>query len=683
LVNETEISCSDIEGDEQGWQPMANALRASDVDRALGIQPDLVNGNWSTIPAMIDQARYAGVDTLRIAAPTTNNPYGQFDTLAEAGFKLEFVADTRVSPQDNVAAIADFIIKHPGSVAFVEGPNEPNNFNVNYAGMSGIPAAVAWQANFYAAMNANPVTAGIFVAGMSSWPAVAAASDGNNMHIYPNHGGQPGASLAEGLGVQNAVDPGKGFVITEIGWYTAPGVIDPNPFVDGVDETTQAKLVLNAYMDGIQQGAKAVTLYSLRDWIYTNTGAHYGIFHSDGTPKTAATSLHNLQNILSDTGADASSFTVKPLDYTLEVLAVWREPDVWNEVAGQAITPAGVAINLHLPGNANAAIYDPMVGAAALQTAASVTNLQMSVTDHPIFVTLSAMSDAHLGTAHALSGVPAAQISVGQSDFGGSTYQTYRSILAWGKGLGATLKPAEWDAGYATKLAFDNFVKTTVNLAKFGTSDFDIMLVSAKRGSVSLGNGDDHVTWVAHSEGPSTTVTSNTMTINTGSGNDVVKITAAGLSSLADPDKSSNGRLYNPGYDGKYSIANVTFGNGHDIVTVEGKTTLVLHAGIGQATAKGGTGNDLFYAGPGSGNFTGGDGADTFIFTKSNGHVTIQDFASGIDHLQFLSSAKANMHTTVAIELGVTGLLVTYEFGGDSVFLANVSKLGATDLIFV
>jgi hypothetical protein len=41
------------------------------------------------------------------------------------------------------------------------------------------------------------------------------------------------------------------------------------------------------------------------------------------------------------------------------------------------------------------------------------------------------------------------------------------------------------------------------------------------------------------------------------------------------------------------------------------------------------------------------------------------------------------MHTTVAIELGVTGLLVTYEFGGDSVFLANVSKLGATDLIFV
>ncbi|MFC7692691.1 hypothetical protein ACFQY5_27055 [Paeniroseomonas aquatica] len=501
--------------------------------------------------------------------------------------------------------------------------------------------------------------------------------------------------------MQNAVDPGKPFVITEIGWFTAPGVTDPNPFVDGVDETTQAKLLLNAYMDGIRQGAKAVTLYSLRDWIYTDTGAHFGIFHSDGSPKTAATSLHNLQTILSDAGANASSFTTQALGYTLEgpgdvtsmlmekssgdyVLAIWREPDVWNEVAGQAITPAGVTVTLQLPGKANAAVYDPMSGPAAVQTAVGVTNLQMSVTDHPIFVNLSALSDAPLGTAPPLSGVLASQISVAPVEFGGSTYQTYSAIPSWGKVVGATLKPAVWDAGYATKLAFDNFVSPTVSLAN-GGSDFDLMLVSTKRGSVSLGNGDDHVTWVAHSDRPSTSAapSSNTMTIKTGGGDDVVKITAAGLSSLADADKMNNGRLYDPTYDGKYSTANVTFGSGHDSVTVDGKTALVLHAGAGQATARGGAGNDVLHAGSGSGDFAGGDGADTFIFGNSNGHVTIQDFASGIDHLQFPSLAKPSIHMTVATESGVAGLLVTYDAVGHSVFLAHASKLGATDILFV
>jgi hypothetical protein len=386
---------------------MATVLRASTVENALGIQPDLVQGNWSTIPDMIAQAKYAGVDTLRIAAPTTNNPYGQFDRLAEAGFKLEFVADTAQTPQVNADAIAAFVKLHPGSVAFVEGPNEPNNFTVTYHGQSGIPAAISWQADFYAAMNANPVTAAIPVAGMSSWPAVAAASDLNNMHIYPSAGGQPAAALAEGLGVQNSVDPGKGFVVTEEGWYTAPGVTDPNPFVNGVDEPTQAKLMLNAYMDGMSQGASAVTLYSLRDWIYTDTGGHFGIFHADGTPKAAATALHNVDAILIDAAPDAATFATQALDYSVQgaagvkslvmekangdyVLALWSEPDVWNETVGNAINPATSTYTVHLGKATDTAVYDPMVGSAAIKTAAGVQDLQVSISDHPVFVTLHA-----------------------------------------------------------------------------------------------------------------------------------------------------------------------------------------------------------------------------------------------------------------------------------------------------
>ena len=49
------------------------------------------------------------------------------------------------------------------------------------------------------------------------------------------------------------------------------------------------------------------------------------------------------------------------------------------------------------------------------------------------------------------------------------------------------------------KLAFDNFVQTNIDLHAAGTTALDIMLVSAKRGTVTLGDGNDHVTWVAHS----------------------------------------------------------------------------------------------------------------------------------------------------------------------------------------
>ena len=288
---------------------------------------------------------------------------------------------------------------------------------------------------------------------------------------------------------------------------------------------------------------------------------------------------------------------------------------------------------------------------------------------------------AHLGTAPMLSGASASQIWMGQLDFG-TTYQTYGSVLLWGTGAGATLKPAQWDAAHATKLSFDNFVQTDIDLARFGSNDFDLMLVSAKRGTVGLGDGNDHVTWVAHSNGSTTAAFSNTMTIKTGGGDDVVKVTAAGLSSLADYDKTGNGSMYNPYYDGKYSTADVTFGSGHDSVTVEGKATLVRYAGTGQAIAVGGAGNDFFYAGSGDGDFTGGAGRDTFILDRGDGHVTIQDFTSGTDKLKFMGLTKADIHTAAATEDGVAGLRVTYDADGDSVFLAHVSKIGATDMLF-
>ncbi|WP_431270996.1 carbohydrate-binding domain-containing protein [Dankookia sp. P2] len=266
----------------------------------------------------------------------------------------------------------------------------------------------------------------------------------------------------------------------------------------------------------------------------------------------------------------------------------------------------------------------------------------------------------------------------GHTTFGGADYHTFGATGAWNDTPAVLMAPTAWNAGFASKLAFDNFVQANLDLHAAGTQALDVMLVSAKRGAVTLGDGNDHLTWVAHSNGTG----ANTMTIQTGAGDDVVKVTAAGLSSLADYDRTDNGSLYNGAYDGRYSIADVTFGAGKDSVTVEGMAKLVLHAGSGAATAVGGGGNDLFTAGTGTGDFTGGAGKDTFAFAAHDGHAVIQDFTAGVDKLKFIGLTSADIHTKAATEGGVAGLLVTYDTAGDSVFLAHATKLAAADMLF-
>ena len=108
----------------------------------------------------------------------------------------------------------------------------------------------------------------------------------------------------------------------------------------------------------------------------------------------------------------------------------------------------------------------------------------------------------------------------------------------------------------------------------------------------------------------------------------------------------------------------------------------MLNGGAGFATATGGKANDVFYAGTGGGDFTGGAGRDTFVFERNDGHVTVEDFTSGTDRLKFVGLTKADVHTAAATEAGVAGLLVTYDSAGDSVFLAHVTKIAASDMLF-
>ncbi len=100
----------------------------------------------------------------------------------------------------------------------------------------------------------------------------------------------------------------------------------------------------------------------------------------------------------------------------------------------------------------------------------------------------------------------------------------------------------------------------------------------------------------------------------------------------------------------------------------------VLVAGANGDTLIGGAGADYMLSGA---------GADTYLLSIGDGSDWIENFAPGMDHLQFgMGILIGNITTQVLTIEGVNGLAVTYSSGGDFAFLAGVTTLQPGDLVF-
>ena len=170
-------------------------------------------------------------------------------------------------------------------------------------------------------------------------------------------------------------------ITTEIGWSTAD-----------FSEQTIAKYVLDAAMDGLLDGDAGMYFYGL----YDDGSGDWGLFNADGTPRPAATALHDLTTLLTDTGADAATFTPGSLNYTLSgtqtgdnsVLIEKSDGSfwigLWNETEA-ANSPHTITLNL---GEEAATVteYDPLTGTSSIATWTDVSSIQISVPDHPVLV---------------------------------------------------------------------------------------------------------------------------------------------------------------------------------------------------------------------------------------------------------------------------------------------------------
>jgi|GEM_PF-1327496 len=398
---------------------MANvqAIRASDFINSIGINThiDFTWTAYGNIQRIIDSLNYIGVKHVRDSAnnPADIGPNGWWQKVADAtGIKFDAFIGSG-SPAMMQAGLQYIQQLAPQNIIeFVEGGNEEDN---TYAASLGNTLAITaqFQQEVYAVGHAMgvPVINMSFGTGWAQSPNtgnydkvgdISAYSDYANGHIYFGTGNPPSSNitLVNDLAQISSKHP---VIATEMGWYTTGTLLDPT----SVSETVQAKYMLDGLMDAYKAGIVKTYLYELLD---QQTGDGYsennfGLFHSDGTPKAAATALHNLTTLMADTGSGGSTFSPSALGYSLSGLqstdnsllmqksdgsfwlSVWNETRLSGAITSSDITVPNHTITLTLDNQASSiTVYDPMVGINAIQTVSSANMAQISLPDHPILV---------------------------------------------------------------------------------------------------------------------------------------------------------------------------------------------------------------------------------------------------------------------------------------------------------
>ena len=417
-------------------------------------QPDLVG--FQNIESAL---RYLGIKHVR-DSPDDQYFLSLYPKLnADLGVKFDFyIGAAKLANDPTGANTFAFklrnILAAPNVVDYAEGANESDNpsWSQIYGGVSGLPATLVEQRTLLGAVNSIPQLYGrtIQASFAKEWniediipdtynkstttllgavPGITAYANFGNSHIYygTGHGARnPGAAFPPynddplrksynqtyyapfgqtAMMAYNAslLAPGKPVIATESGYHTTPN--DP----DGVDTTTQAKYILTLLFDQLNAGIVATYLYDLVDDEPDPKGTialyHYGLYNDDWSAKPAATAIHNVIFLMSDSG----SVPLGTLNYRLTgapstlaahlfqrhngvfVLALWNDVPVcgpYQKLLSSA--PQAVPVTIQLPQQASQIqIADPLLGTGVTTSFHGVSSFTVPVPDHPVLISIT------------------------------------------------------------------------------------------------------------------------------------------------------------------------------------------------------------------------------------------------------------------------------------------------------
>ncbi|GGC46818.1 hypothetical protein GCM10011504_26560 [Siccirubricoccus deserti] len=483
--------------------------------------------NQETIKEAIE---YLGVGYVRDGVPYEGWTLPFYQELANAGVKFNLLTMATAFNEtgsfetdlDRISALAEI---SPGSVASIEGLNEINTWTVDYKGQntgSNLALGREVQALLYSQVQADAALASIpvlnlTVGGLTAQQAsvmgdMSELADYGTWHTYFGNGDQPLANITSGIAAARLLNPADAVQITETNYYTAVDSMEWGG--GGVTEEVQAKFDLNLLLDAAKGGVARTYLYELLDnglSPTTTIEGSLGLFHSDGTPKQAATAIHNLGVILEDSAANASSFTTSALDVSVDglsdtgrtllmqkadgsySLAIWAEPDIWNEQSRTAISAPTQSVTITLGTAAGTiTVYDPLTGTSAIASAKDADSITVEVTDHPLIIDIAGPSTAPVAESPAEEEPPVAQPPATQPpvvDAGGTVIGTGSDTLV----LKISQDAWQGDAQYTVSVDGEQLGGTLTARALSGSGESDTVTL---QGDWGLGGHEVSVSFI-------------------------------------------------------------------------------------------------------------------------------------------------------------------------------------------
>jgi hypothetical protein len=637
------------------------AVRTAAFSNSIGVNLHLgwANTGYQNITMVAEALAYIGVTNVRTAMPFTWN-MSQYTTLAQQGVRFDLLMNSSpVNIASDLSLANTLASSVPGSVTSLEGWNEINKNAISYDGTTTeahLSVGGALQSALYSAVQADKTLHGASVISVSTGgltgaqaladglPKLTSYANDGNWHAYFGNGQQPAANIASAVSNAQTITPGRPVVITESGYSTAS---DAN--WGGGNADTQAKETLNLLFDSFKDGVATTYLYELLDTATnpsdTDNEDSFGLFTASGTAKESGYALHTLHAILLDSGSTASSFTTGTLAYSLTGLpatgnsllmeksngafdlAVWNEPLIWNATTNTEIKAAAVSVTVQLGATyAKVEVFDPLSGSSPIQTLSNVSQVTLSLTDHPLIV------EVEPGLVNKIT-----------TTAGGATTVN----VAGGSGSVTTLGNDTVNvSGVVSGLAISAHANVTVN--------------DTASGSLSVSGGGNW-TNVTTSASGQTSVTIAGAGAVYAHGQDSVAITAQNTGGVTVEALGASLSVTDSGSGGIYFVG------GAGTATVQGGGGAnYLIAGTGNETLSGGHGTNDFTLGQGSdvlhmagsSTVTAGSGAVTLDFTHGTpANTQLLDFRLGTDHVDLsgygstpiTSQTTAGGSTTVAL----------------------------------
>ncbi|SFN03607.1 hypothetical protein SAMN05192568_11181 [Methylobacterium pseudosasicola] len=378
--------------------------------------------------------RYLGVRNIR---DDFGKPQGYIHMRKQAGVRANLIASS-ASLETTLDTLK--YLARDDALLSVEGPNEPNNFPIQYQGEKGggfarvLTSSSDWtpvakfQRDLYAAVKSDPLLSKFPVfhtseAGAQSpnvglqfltipegagttFPAGTKYADFANVHNYVSgtkkqyvdnqawnaadpvlNGGWDGLYVEYGKlwghgysGYSNEELQKLPRVTTETGWDSSS---------DNGGERVQGTVLLNTYLSQFKRGWRYTFVYMLRDG--EGGAGNQGVFKADSTPKLAATYIHNFTTILS--GAEKVEIN-KQLTLRLrgasatthDILLQTKNDEFAFVVWGERVS-GSEKVTIELGQKAKILeLLDPTVGTEPFDQKKMADTVEIEISDHPIIV---------------------------------------------------------------------------------------------------------------------------------------------------------------------------------------------------------------------------------------------------------------------------------------------------------